>query len=290
MFQGAIVAIITPFKNGKIDFDTFEKLIEKQIEGEIDGIIPCGTTGESCTLSHDEHDELIKFTVETVKKRVPVIAGTGSNNTAEAIRLTHHAKEVGADGALLVTPYYNKPSQEGLYRHFTTVADEVDIPIILYNIQSRTASNMTAETIIKLAKHKSIIGVKEASGSLEQSMRILQGAKDFIVLSGDDILTVPICSIGGKGVISVIANLIPKETSQFVKNCLNGDSTKAKEFLYSYIDLIKALFLEVNPVPVKQALQNMGLCANEVRLPLCEMSSENQHRLLTVMKEVKLIS
>lgn len=290
MFQGAIVAIVTPFKNNKVDFESYEKLIESIVGNGIHGIVPCGTTGESATQSHQEHEEVIRFTVEIVKKRVPVIAGTGSNNTVEAIRLTKHAKEVQCDGVLMVTPYYNKPSQQGMIKHYTKVADELDIPIVLYNIQSRTGINMTSDTIIQLSKHKNIVGVKEASGNLEQVMQIVDGTdKNFTVLSGDDILTVPLCSVGAKGVISVIANVLPKETSEFAQHCIDNNFTKAQEFLYQYMDLMKGMFLETNPVPVKQALSYMGICSEEVRLPLCEMSEENKNKLKTIMKEKKLI-
>ncbi len=289
MFKGAIVAIVTPFKNGKIDYATFEKLIEFQIKEGINGIVPCGTTGESPTLTHDEHKEVIRFTVEITKKRVPVIAGTGSNNTIEAIELTQHAKEVKADGVLMVTPYYNKPGQEGIFRHYSAVADKVDIPIILYNIQSRTGINMTPETMIRLSNHKNIVGVKEASGSLEQAMRVIDGTKDFTVLSGDDIITLPLSSIGAHGVISVIANILPGETSQFTDQCLKGDYQNARNYHYKYLDLMKVLFIETNPVPVKQAMKYMNLCEAEVRLPLCEMTNENQESLKAVMKKTNLI-
>lgn len=289
MFKGSLVAIITPFKSGKIDYDAFEKHIEFQIKNGIDGIVPCGTTGESPTLSHDEHKEVIRFTVEVVNKRVPVIPGTGSNNTDEAIEYTRYAKAVQADGVLMVAPYYNKPSQEGLYRHFIKVADEVNIPIILYNIQSRTGINMTAETMIRLSHHKNIVGVKEASGDLEQAMMVINGTTDFTVISGDDVLTLPLCSVGGQGVISVLANLLPKETSQFVQDCLKGDYSKARDFHYSHLKLMKTLFIETNPVPIKQTLHLLGKCEADVRLPLCEMSSENKNHLKTVLREAKLI-
>ncbi len=290
MFEGAIVAIVTPFRTGKVDYEAFEKLIEFQVSEGIDGIVPCGTTGESPTLSHEEHKEVIRFTVEIVKNRVPVIAGTGSNNTVEAVELTSHAKSVKANGVLMTTPYYNKPSQEGLFLHYSNIADQVDIPIVLYNIPSRTGINMTAETIIRLSKHKNIVGVKEAAGSMEQAMTIIQGTQHFDLLSGDDLLTLPLCSIGGKGVISVLANLLPRETAQFVSHCRKGDLEKAQEMNYHHLGLIQGLFIETNPVPVKQALKYAGRCESEVRLPLCEMSRENQDRLKRLMKENSLIS
>ncbi len=289
MFKSNLVAIVTPFKDEKVDYNSFEKLINFQIDNGVNGIVVCGTTGESATLSHDEHNEVVRFTVEITKNRVPVIAGTGSNSTKEAVNLTRHAKEVKADGVLMVTPYYNKPSQEGLYKHFINVADEVNIPIILYNIQSRTAVNMDVNTVIKLSEHKNIVGIKEASGSLEQAMRIIESAKDFFILSGDDALTLPICSIGGHGVISVISNVLPKESSIFVQNCLDGNLAKAKNFLYTYLNLIKGMFLETNPVPVKQALSFMGLCSSQVRLPLCEMTSYNKSRLRGIMEKSGLL-
>ncbi len=290
MFEGAIVAIVTPFRKGMVDYEAFEKLIEFQVSEGINGIVPCGTTGESPTLSHEEHKEVIRFTVEIVKNRVPVIAGTGSNNTVEAVELTSHAKSIKADGVLMTTPYYNKPSQEGLFLHYTHVADQVDIPIVLYNIPSRTGVNMTAETIIRLSKHKNIVGVKEAAGSMEQAMAIIQGTQDFDLISGDDLLTLPLCSIGGKGVISVLANLLPRETVQFVDHCRKGDLEKAQEINYRYLELIKGLFMDTNPVPVKQALKYTGRCESEVRLPLCEMANANQDRLKRLMKKANLIS
>ncbi|HEO64701.1 MAG TPA: 4-hydroxy-tetrahydrodipicolinate synthase, partial [Spirochaetes bacterium] len=232
MFEGAIVAIVTPFRKGIIDYEAFEKLIEFQVSEGIDGIVPCGTTGESPTLSHEEHKEVIRFTVEIVKNRVPVIAGTGSNNTVEAIELTSHAKSVKANGVLMTTPYYNKPNQEGLFLHYSKVADQVDIPIVLYNIPSRTSINMTAETIIRLSKHKNIVGVKEAAGSMDQAMAIIKGTQHFDLLSGDDLLTLPLCSIGGAGVISVLANLLPRETVEFVSHCHKGDLEKAQDMNY----------------------------------------------------------
>lgn len=290
MFQGAITAIVTPFKNGKVDYESFGNLIEEQITKGIDGIVPCGTTGESPTLSHEDHNEVIRFTVEKVNKRVPVIAGTGSNNTEEAVNLTQHAKEVGADGALMVAPYYNKPSQKGMIQHYTLVADSVDIPIVLYNIQGRAAVNMTAETIIELSKHKNIVAVKEASGNLEQCMRIIQGtADDFVVVSGDDALTLPLCSIGGKGVISVISNIYPGEISQMVKYCLEGNYNEARKQHYHFLDLMKVLFIETSPVPVKQALHLMGKCEADVRLPLCSIDPQNGEQLQSVLKQYKLI-
>ncbi|MDH5680061.1 MAG: 4-hydroxy-tetrahydrodipicolinate synthase [Spirochaetota bacterium] len=289
MFQGAITAIVTPFSSGKVDYDCFEKLIEHQIKDGIDGIVPCGTTGESPTLSHEEHKEVIRFAVDIVRKRVPVIAGTGSNNTEEAIELTQHAAQCGADGALVVNPYYNKPTQEGLYRHFTAIADSCDIPIVLYNIQSRTGVNMIPQTVIRLSHHKKVVAIKEASGSLEQAMDIINGTKDFSVISGDDSLTLPLCSIGGRGVISVISNLIPGETARFVSHCLKGDFSSARDFQYRYLNVMKALFTETSPVPIKQALNLMGKCQADVRLPLCEIDSGNLETLKTAMKEAKLI-
>jgi 4-hydroxy-tetrahydrodipicolinate synthase len=229
MFQGAIVAIVTPFKNGKVDEEAFRRLIEEQIAGGTDGIVPCGTTGESNTLSHEEHDRVIEITIDAVKKRVPVIAGTGSNSTAETLRLTKHAWEAGADAALIVCPYYNKPTQEGLYLHYKTVAEAVPIPIIIYNIQSRTGINMATETLARLAGIPNIVGVKEASGSLKQMSDVVRlCGTDFSVLSGDDIFTLGLLAIGGHGVISVISNVVPQDMAGMVDAFAAGDLAKAR--------------------------------------------------------------
>ncbi|OGP85295.1 MAG: 4-hydroxy-tetrahydrodipicolinate synthase [Deltaproteobacteria bacterium RBG_16_58_17] len=290
MFGGAIVAIVTPFRNGKVDEQALRKLIEEQIAAGTDGIVPCGTTGESTTLSHEEHDRVIEITIDAARKRVPVIAGTGSNSTAEALRLTRHAWEAGADGALLVCPYYNRPTQEGLYQHYRTIAEEVPIPIIIYNIPGRTGTNLLPETLAKLAKIKNIVGVKEASGSLKQMSDVIQlCGSDFDVLSGDDIFTLPLLAIGGKGVISVISNIVPADMAEMVDVFAAGDLEQARALHYRMAPLIDVLFIETNPIPVKAALAMMGKIEYELRLPLCRMSEKNEGTLKKVMQDYGLI-
>jgi len=280
MFKGAIVAIVTPFKNGKVDEETLRELIEFQIENGTDGIVPCGTTGESPVLSHDEHDRVIEVTVDAVKKRVPVIAGTGSNSTEEALRLTRHAYEVGADGALMVCPYYNRPTQEGLYQHYKFIAENVPIPIVVYNIPGRTGVNMTPETLARLAKVKNIVGVKEAAGSLQQMADIISlCGPDFSVLSGDDFFTFPLLCLGGHGIISVVSNVAPADMAAMVDSFNAGDINKARELHYKTTSLVKALFIETNPVPVKAALALMGKIEYEIRLPLVKLSDANFENL-----------
>ena len=290
MFGGAIVAIVTPFRNGKVDEQALRKLIEEQIAAGTDGIAPCGTTGESTTLSHEEHDRVIEITIDAVRKRIPVIAGTGSNSTAEALRLTRHAWEAGADGALLVCPYYNRPTQEGLYQHYRTIAEEVPIPIIIYNIPGRTGTNLLPETLVRLAEIKNIVGVKEASGSLKQMSDVIQlCGSDFDVLSGDDIFTLPLLAIGGKGVISVISNVVPADMAEMVDVFAAGDLEKARALHYRMAPLIDVLFIETNPIPVKAALAMMGKIEYELRLPLCRMSEKNEGTLKKVMQDYGLI-
>lgn len=281
MFKGSIVAIVTPFKNGKVDETRFRDLIEFQIKNGTSGIVPCGTTGESATLSFEEHEKVIEITVEQVKKRVPVIAGTGSNSTEEAIMLTRHAEKAGADASLQVSPYYNRPTQRGLFEHFKAVASVVKIPIILYNIASRTGVNIEPETIARLAGAcKNIAGVKEASGSLDQMSRIKQLCPpDFTLLSGDDSLTLPVLSIGGTGVISVVANIVPKDTASLIEEFRKGNVKKAQELHYKLLPLIKAVFLETNPIPIKTAMGLLKMCEADLRLPMCSMSEENREKL-----------
>jgi 4-hydroxy-tetrahydrodipicolinate synthase len=281
MFQGAMVAIVTPFRDGRVDEAALRQLIEFQIDNGTHGIIPCGTTGESATLSFAEHERVIEITVEQVDKRVPVIAGTGSNNTEEAVRLTRHAKNAGADGALMISPYYNKPTQEGLYRHFSKVAEAVDIPIILYNIPGRTAVNMEPDTIARLAKAPNIVGVKEASGSMKQITDIIARCGDgFDVISGEDFLTFPLLCVGGKGVISVTSNIIPRDMADMCNLFFEGKFAEAQKLYYKLLPLCHALFYETNPAPVKAALAMMGkIESEEVRLPLTPMSEANRERL-----------
>lgn len=291
MFKGAIVAIVTPFKNNTVDEDKLRELVEFQIENGISGIVPCGTTGESPTLDNDEHVRVIKICVETAKKRVPIIAGTGSNSTAEAIALTQHAKELGADGALVVTPYYNKPTQKGLYRHFKAIADNCDIPIVLYNIEGRTARNIETPTVAKLAQDcPNIIGVKEASGSIEQAKAVNEACgKDFIILSGDDALTLPMMEVGGVGVISVIANIVPQDVTAMINAYNAGDKAKAKEMEAKFTPLVKSMFIETNPIPVKTAMSLLEMCSDELRLPLCEMDDENIEQLKVALSNYGLL-
>jgi 4-hydroxy-tetrahydrodipicolinate synthase len=284
MFKGAIVAIVTPFKNGEVDEEALRELIEFQIESGTDGIVPCGTTGESATLSHEEHDRVVEIAVDAVNKRVPVIAGTGSNSTKEAIRLTRHAYEVGADGALMVTPYYNRPTQEGLYQHYKAVAEEVPIAVIPYNVPSRTGSNLLPETDARLAKISNIVGIKEASGDLKQISKVIQlCGDDFDVLSGDDFTVLPILSVGGKGVISVVSNVAPADMAGLVDAFEAGDYAKAREFHFKMWPLMEALFFETNPIPTKASLSMMGKINYELRLPLCRMSDANYDRLRQVL-------
>lgn len=290
MFKGSIVAIVTPFKNGTVDEEKLRELVEFQISGGTDAIVPCGTTGEASTLDEAEHDRVIEIVIQQVNKRVPVIAGTGSNSTAEAIELTRKAKELGADGCLLVTPYYNKPTQEGLYRHYTAIADAVTLPQILYNVPGRTAVNLLPETVARLAEHTNIVAIKEASGSLQQASEILALAGDKIdVFSGDDFITYPMMTCGAKGVISVTANIMPAEIAALVDAFLAGDLEKARQLHLRTLKINNAMFVESNPVPVKTALGLMGKCSDEVRLPLCPMSDGNRATLTAIMNEYQLI-
>lgn len=290
MFEGSIVAIITPFRNGKIDEKAFGDLIEFHISAGTDGVVPCGTTGESATLSHDEHNRLVRLTIETVAGRVPVLAGTGSNSTEEAIYLTRYAKECGADGALLITPYYNKPTQEGLYRHFKEIASEVDIPIILYNVPGRTGVNMLPSTIARLAEIENIVAVKEASGSMTQVCEIYRLCGDKIaILSGEDAINFPILAAGGKGMISVTANIVPGKMGAMWDAYSRGDIDRARDIHYEIFDLHQNLFIETNPIPVKTALAMMGRCTEEMRLPLCPMSEVNKEKLRQVLKRHELV-
>jgi len=284
MFKGAIVAIVTPFKKGKVDEAALRKLIEFQIKNGTDGIVPCGTTGESSTLSHEEHDKVIEIAIDAVKKRVPVIAGTGSNSTAEAIQLTRHAYKAGADGALIVAPYYNRPTQEGLYQHYKAVAEAVPIPIIVYNIPGRTGVNINPDTLARLARIKNIVGVKEASGSIKQMSDVIGlCGPNFTVLSGDDLFTLPLMAMGGHGVISVVSNVAPADMAGLVDAFAAGDLKKAKALHFKMAGLIDALFIETNPTPVKAALSLMKKISYEVRLPLYKLSDANYEKLKKVM-------
>ncbi|HOV21934.1 MAG TPA: 4-hydroxy-tetrahydrodipicolinate synthase [bacterium] len=290
MFYGSIVAIVTPIKNGQIDKESYKKLVEFHLKNGTDGIVTCGCTGEPATLSMEEHKQLIKFTVDIVDKKIPVIAGTGSNNTKESLELTSFAKEVGCDGCLLITPYYNKPTQKGLYLHYKTIAESVDIPIILYNVPSRTGISISPETVAELSKIKNIVGIKEASGNFDQIYNIISLVdKDFVVLSGDDALTLPIIAVGGKGVVSVAANIVPKEVADMVKSALNGQMKKAREIHYKLYPIFKVLFIETNPIPVKTSLSLMGMIKDEWRLPLTPPSDENFQKIKETLKKYGVI-
>ncbi|SHF55198.1 dihydrodipicolinate synthase [Desulfacinum infernum DSM 9756] len=291
MFQGAFVAIVTPFRNGAVDEPALRDLIEFQIENGTHGIVPCGTTGESATLTHEEHERVIEITVDQVKGRVPVIAGTGSNNTAEAIRLTKHAKECGADGALMISPYYNKPTQEGLYQHFKTVAETVDLPIILYNIPGRTAVNMEPETIARLARIQNIVGIKEATGSMKQITDIIRlCGEDFVVLSGEDYITFPLMCVGGKGVISVVSNVAPRDMADLCNHFLQGRFREAQDLYYKLLPLCHAMFVETNPAPVKTALKLMGkIESDHVRLPLVPTSEAGTAKVRKALEDYGIL-
>lgn len=290
MFKGTFVAIVTPFKNGRVDEKALRGLIDYQISGGVDGIVPCGTTGESATLNHEEHDQVIRITVDACQGKVSVLAGTGSNSTQEAVELTRYAQEAGANGSLQITPYYNKPSQEGLYQHFSTIADSTDLPIILYNVPSRTSVNMCPETVARLAKTDNIVGIKEASGSLQAISEIIERCgKDFTILSGDDVLLWPILALGGKGVISVTANILPEKVSAICKAVSNGDLVKARDLHYEMRDINEILFIDTNPVPVKAALHLMGKIENEIRMPLVKLSNSHLEKIEEVLNKHGLI-
>lgn len=290
MFTGSIVAIVTPFSKGKFDEKGMAELIEFHIAHGTHGIVPCGTTGESATLTPKEHEQVVSVTVEIVKKRIPVIAGTGSNSTEEAITFTRHAKSIGADASLLITPYYNKPPQEGLYRHFAAVAKAVDLPQILYNIPGRTSINMLPATVARLSEIPNIIGIKEGSASLQQVSEIIQRAHpDFLVLSGDDPLTLPMIALGGKGVITVTANVAPTAMANLVTAALKGNTMQAQSLHYKLAPLFGALFLETNPIPVKAALAMMGKISEEVRLPLTPLAEEFRPPLKKALQQAGVL-
>lgn len=292
MFKGSMVAIVTPFKNRgrELDEAKLKELVDFQIKNNTSVIVPCGTTGESATLTIEEHEKVIDIVIETAKGKAKVMAGTGSNNTDEAIELTKHAKEAGADGALIITPYYNKPTQEGIYRHFKALSDSVDIPLIAYNIASRTGVNITPETMQRLSALKNVVAVKEASGNLTQMAEIKRiCGKDFGLISGDDALTLPVLAIGGCGVISVAANIIPGDVSDMVKAFTGGDIEKARSIYYKMLPLVDAMFIETNPIPVKTAMGMLGMIEPDLRLPMCNMSEANKERLARALKEYGLM-
>jgi 4-hydroxy-tetrahydrodipicolinate synthase len=290
MFSGSIVAIVTPFKKGKVDEQALGNLIEFQIANGTHGIVPCGTTGESATLSHQEHERVVAFTVETVRRRISVIAGAGSNCTEEAISLARHAKAAGADGALLITPYYNKPPQEGLFRHYKAVAEAVDLPIVLYNIPGRTSVNMLPATVARLSAIRNIVAIKEGSGSVQQASEIISACGDRItVLSGDDPLTIPMMAVGAKGVITVTANIVPREMAAMVNAFSEGRLVEAQRLHHKLSPLFQAMFYDTNPIPVKESLAMMGKIDGEIRLPLCPLASETRDKLARTLKEYGLM-
>lgn len=277
---GCYTALITPFRDGRIDEPALAALVERQIAAGVAGLAPCGTTGEAPALTSSEWDRVVGAVVATAYGRVPVIAGTGSNNTATVIERTARARSFGADGALIVTPYYNRPTQEGLYRHFAAVADAVDLPIVLYNVPGRTGVNLLPETAVRLAEIPAIVGIKEASGSMDQTSQIVREAPDdFAVLSGDDSMTLPIMGVGGRGIISVVSNIVPDAVSALTSACLAGDFARARAMHLALFDLCRAMFVETNPVPVKSAAAMLGYCTPEVRLPLAPLSEAAQRRV-----------
>lgn len=280
MMTGAMTALITPFENGRVDTAALDHLVNRQIDGGIHALVPCGTTGESATLSHEEHAEVVRLTVRAARGRVPVVAGTGSNSTAEAIHLTKEAKSAGADAALVISPYYNKPTQEGIFRHYEALAEAGGLPIIMYNIPGRTSSKIEVETLARLAALPNISGVKDATGSLEHVIDTLRACgPDFAVYSGEDSLTLPIIAAGGHGAISTVANLVPGEMAELATACLEGRLQEARVAQFRLLPLIHACFLETNPIPVKTALAIMGLCREEFRLPLVAIGEGNRTKL-----------
>lgn len=290
MFYGSFVALVTPFKKGKFDEKAYRKLIEWHIAEGTHGIVPCGSTGEAATLDFDEHYRVIEVAVKTANRKIPVIAGTGSNSTDEAILITKKAQELGADAALIVAPYYNKPTQEGLFRHFKAIAKAVKIPIILYNVPGRTAVNMLPATVARLLEFKNIVGIKEATGDIRQASDLIRLCGDRLaVISGDDFSTFPMLALGGRGVISVTANISPKMVADMCNAWGKGDIAKAKQLHYKLEPLNAAMFIETNPIPVKTALALMGRIREEFRLPLCEMSPVNKEKLKGVLKSARLI-
>ncbi len=286
MFRGVFTALVTPFKNGAVDEDALKKHVEEQIAAGVDGVVPCGSTGEAATLSHEEHKRVVELVVRSAAKRVRVIAGAGSNATAEAIELTAHAKAAGADGALLISPYYNKPTQDGVVAHYAAIAKATRFPLVAYNVPGRTGSNLLPDTIVRLAELEHVVGVKESSGDLHQiSQVIARVPSDFVVLAGDDWATLPQLAIGGAGVISTCSNLVPREMVELARAFARGDLARARELHYRLLPLCDALFSETNPIPIKAALALRGKLEDELRLPLLAMTASGKKRLELAMKE-----
>jgi len=290
VFEGSMVALVTPFRRGKVDEKALRKLVKFQIENGTDALVPCGTTGESATLSHAEHRRVIEVVIEAAKGKVPVIAGTGSNSTEEAISLTRHAQQMGADAALLITPYYNRPTQEGLYRHYQAVAKTVDLPIIVYNVPSRTGVNLEPQTMARLSKIENIVALKDAASNLRQTADTIEMCEGRIsLLSGDDFLLLPMLAIGARGGIAVIANIVPDLMAELWDAWLAGDWARTREIHYRIHPLNRCMYLETNPIPVKWAAYKMGLCADEIRLPLTPLAENFRPQLEQEMKELSLI-
>ncbi len=291
MFEGVFTALITPFtKDGKLDEQALRKLVDFQIDQGIDGLVPVGTTGESPTLSPEETEQVIRIVVKQTGGRVPVIAGTGSNCTDKAIHMTEKARQIGATASLQVAPYYNKPTGEGFFRHFTAIADAVDLPMVVYNIPGRTGKNIENPVMLKLAQYKNIVAVKEASGNISQMMDLIANKpKDFDVLSGDDNLTYPLMALGGKGVISVASNAVPDRMKDLTHTALKGDWDRARKLHYELLPLFKAIFLETNPIPIKATMAMKGFVEEVYRLPMCPMSAENKKALTEVLKQLKIL-
>lgn len=285
MFSGCLVAMITPFRDGQIDEPALRRLVQFHLKNGTDGLVPCGTTGESVTMTEEEQLRVIEIVVEEVNHRIPVIAGTGTNSTAKTIKMTKAAQKLGADAALLVTPYYNKPTQQGLYLHFEAVAKATDLPLVLYNVPSRTSVNLAAETTARLAKIPTITAIKEASGNMDQVSQIVESCRpDFAVLSGDDSVTLPMLALGGAGVVSVVGNIAPAAMSELVRSYRQGNVTRARELHYQLFDLCRAMFIETNPIPVKTAAAILGLCSDELRLPMCPMGEANRQKLEAALR------
>lgn len=290
MFEGMLTALVTPFRDDAVDEAALRALVERQMVAGVDGLVPCGSTGESATLSHAEHRRVVEIVVDAAGGRVPVVAGTGSNNTREAVELTRHARDAGAQGALLISPYYNKPTQEGLVAHYRVVAEETGLPLLVYNIPGRTASNVLPETLATLAEHPLIVGVKEASGNLDQMAEVIRACPDdFVVLSGDDALALPLLAIGGRGVISTTSNVAPGEMSQLVHSFGDGDLKRAQDIHYRLLTLFDILFRETNPIPVKAALAEMGLIEPGIRLPLMPLTQPHREPLRAALRELGLL-
>lgn len=289
MFSGSMVAIITPFQNGQVDYKTLEELVDFHLESGTDGIVPVGTTGESPTLTPSEHKKVIECVVKTVNGKIPVIAGTGSNSTAEAIELTEHARKIGADATLQVTPYYNKPTQEGFYQHFKMVAQEVNLPVVLYNIPGRSAAGMTAETIIRLSEVENIVAIKEATGSLDIASDVA-GNCDLSILSGDDSMTLPLASVGAKGVVSVVANIVPADVKAMTDLILQGDLVSARKWHHKLFTLSKSLLsMSTNPIPIKAAMEILDMAPEEMRLPMTQLDESKKVVLKKILKDYGLL-